>query len=239
MNLSEFSFHIFDHGAQYIDRFTLVSPDGNVYSFSDDPYHPNGVGQFSHSCNGEHSEYTWEGKRLYVEEMKEECVEISLNDLPTTGAKKFVGEKIKDEFWYCTDPDAGQFCKIEPSENDGGENTYHYAQWAGDSVPVDVNEMREKIGDDFFWHRKSIKYSEIENPECEISGYCDSLDVLKKAYPDDWRQIVCECCFENSLPALLLLNEQYESGFEDMEDRLNENAYHGSLNKKNEDEPIF
>lgn len=226
MNVSPFSFHIFDHGDQFADRYTLVTPDGNVYSFSDNPYHPCGVGLYSHNCDGEHSEYTWEGKKLYVMEMQEDYKELILSDLSAEG-QAFVKEKIKHEFWHCTDPDAGQFCKIELPEDDGGELTYHYAQWAGDSVLSDTNEMREKIDDDFFWYKKSLKYSEIEKPEKEVSAYYNSLDALKEECPEDWQQIVCECYFENNISTSTLSDEEYESRLEDMEDDLIEieNAY--------------
>ena len=97
---SSISYHIFDHGNEFADRYTLVSPDGNVYSFSDNPYFPTGIGQFSHNCDGDHSEYTFEGKLLYVQEMQQEHKELNISELPKQ-AQKFVKEKIKNEVWEC------------------------------------------------------------------------------------------------------------------------------------------
>lgn len=216
-SISFISFHIFDHGNEFADRYTLVSPDGNVYSFSDDPYHPNGVGYFSHNCDEDHSEYTWEGKRLYVEEMQEEYKELNISDLPEP-AQRFVKEKIKHELWQSTDLSTGQYCL----EKEAG--TYVYRQWAGDYVPEE-EEMIRKFWDIAYWHVLEIKFSDIDDPEEEISGYYDSLDEVKKQYPENWRQIVCECYFENRLPAVgigdgleEITNEDYEEWLDDEED---------------------
>lgn len=208
------SYHIFDHGNEFADRYTLVSPEGNVYSFSDDPYHPNGVGQFSHNCDGDHSEYTFEGKLLYVQEMQQEYKELNISELPEQ-AQKFVREKIKNEVWECTDASAGQYCLTK------ADGIYIYRQWDGDYVPEE-KEMVRKFWDIAYWHIQEIKFSDIDDPEKEISGYYESLEEVKKLYPENWKQIVCECHFENQLPAVGFGDELAEATKEDYEEWLDE-----------------
>lgn len=217
--VSSISYHIFDHGNEFADRYTLVSPDGNVYSFSDDPYFPTGIGQFSHNCDGDHSEYTFEGKLLYVQEMQQEYKELNISELPKQ-AQKFVKEKIKNEVWECTDASTGQYCL---TKEDG---IYIYRQWDGDHVPEE-KEMVEKFWDMAYWHIQEINFSDIDDPEEEISGYYESLEEVKKLYPENWKQIVCECHFENQLPAVgindgldELIEKDYIDWLDEQEDIL-------------------
>ena len=37
---------IYDDGGETIDRYTMIMPDGEAWGFSENPYHPQGVGQY-------------------------------------------------------------------------------------------------------------------------------------------------------------------------------------------------
>ena len=57
---------IFDNEGATLDRYTLITNDGDVYSFNDNPFHPAyGFGQFSHNCNN-NNEFEYEDRNQYV-----------------------------------------------------------------------------------------------------------------------------------------------------------------------------
>jgi hypothetical protein len=37
---------VYDNGGESFDRYTIVTPDNSVYGASDNPFHPQGFGQF-------------------------------------------------------------------------------------------------------------------------------------------------------------------------------------------------
>jgi hypothetical protein len=42
-------FYLFDNDGNTIDQYTILTHDGDVYGASCDPFHPQGVGSFSHN----------------------------------------------------------------------------------------------------------------------------------------------------------------------------------------------
>ena len=71
---------IFDDGGKTIDRYTLITADNSMYGFNDEPFHPQGFGQYCGTWQGGATGHL--GKR------------ISLKDLPTKQAKTFVRQRI-------------------------------------------------------------------------------------------------------------------------------------------------
>jgi RNase P subunit RPR2 len=79
-------YYIFDNGGETIDRYTLVTQDGAVYGFDEDPFHPQGFGQFSHEMK--------EGQT--IDDLRHTGKEISIDEL-SDRAKQFVIERITPE----------------------------------------------------------------------------------------------------------------------------------------------
>lgn len=42
---------IFDNKGKSYDQYTAITPSGDMYTFSDNPYHPCGVGSFIDNIN--------------------------------------------------------------------------------------------------------------------------------------------------------------------------------------------
>ena len=93
--------------------------------------------------------------------------------------------------YVCTDPECLQFAKEE------NEHCWHYIQRVDDcpfheviSASVDLNH-----------------YKEIEIEQCiNAFGYTiigDSRFIDIKKEESDWRQLCCECLFEEMIPELL------------------------------------
>jgi hypothetical protein len=72
------NYHLFDK-AGTIDRYTLINKDGDMYGFSGEPFHPQGIGQYVGDWTGGSKAHL--GKR------------ITINDLPEN-AQQFVKERI-------------------------------------------------------------------------------------------------------------------------------------------------
>jgi hypothetical protein len=72
------NYHLFDKPST-IDRYTLITKDGDMYGFSEDPFFPTGFGQFCGEWQGGNKSHL--GKR------------ITMKDLPDQ-AHKFVSERI-------------------------------------------------------------------------------------------------------------------------------------------------
>lgn len=72
---------IYDNGGKSIDRYTLITPDGDVFGFNDAPYHPQGFGQFCGSFGNYLSSYRHLGKPIKLEALPED-------------AQRFVKERI-------------------------------------------------------------------------------------------------------------------------------------------------
>ena len=43
---------IFDNGGKTYDRYTLIAADGSVFGFNENPYHPQGFGQYGGEWEG-------------------------------------------------------------------------------------------------------------------------------------------------------------------------------------------
>jgi hypothetical protein len=43
---------IYDNGGKTYDRYTLINSDNEVFGFNEDPFHPQGFGQFSGNWQG-------------------------------------------------------------------------------------------------------------------------------------------------------------------------------------------
>jgi hypothetical protein len=73
------SYRIFDNGGKTIDRYTLIAPDGSLYGFNSEPYHPQGFGQYCGDWHGGSTRHL--GKRITIDQLSE-------------SAQKFVKERI-------------------------------------------------------------------------------------------------------------------------------------------------
>jgi len=58
---------------KWIDRYTLVTPDGLVYGFNTAPYHPQGFGQFCGGYGNELTSYKHLGRAIKLEDLNEDC----------------------------------------------------------------------------------------------------------------------------------------------------------------------
>ena len=76
-------YEIRDNRGETFDRYTLITSDGSLYGFSDDPYNPLGFGQY---CG----EVTDSKQRANIAASGKL---ISINDLPIE-AQRFVKERI-------------------------------------------------------------------------------------------------------------------------------------------------
>lgn len=73
-NKSE-SYKIFDNDGKTFDRFTLINSNGDVFSFSDNPFHPQGFGQFNGNVKDWKNFSTDTiGKEISIDELPEGCL---------------------------------------------------------------------------------------------------------------------------------------------------------------------
>ncbi|MBA7708435.1 hypothetical protein ES703_117334 [subsurface metagenome] len=56
-----------------IARYTLITPSGSVYDFSNAPYDPQGVGQFCGDFGNDLVSYKHLGKPVKLEDLNEDC----------------------------------------------------------------------------------------------------------------------------------------------------------------------
>ncbi len=70
---------IYDNGGKTVDRYTMIMPDGEAWGFNENPYHPQGFGQYAGSLAGLHT-FSHLGKPVK-----------SVMDLPEQ-ARRFVDE---------------------------------------------------------------------------------------------------------------------------------------------------
>ena len=61
---------IFDNGGETFDRYTLVFKDGSMFGASENPFHPQGFGQFVGDINYE-SDLSHLGKEIPKDELPE------------------------------------------------------------------------------------------------------------------------------------------------------------------------
>lgn len=93
-------YYILDNGGESLDRYTLIAKDGDMYGFNAAPYHPQGIGQFvgnifDKSFGNEEGITVDKWVEGYMAENPNEK-EITVEELPTEDAKKFVLERITD-----------------------------------------------------------------------------------------------------------------------------------------------
>jgi hypothetical protein len=70
---------ILDNGGKTFDRYTLITHDGMIYGFNDNPYHPQGFGQYCGQWTGGSTKHL--GKLMQIADLPEE-------------AQKFVKERM-------------------------------------------------------------------------------------------------------------------------------------------------
>ncbi len=70
---------IYDNGGKTVDRYTMILPDGEAWGFSENPYHPQGFGQYAGNLSDLRA-FSHLGKPVK-----------SIRDLPE-GASRFVNE---------------------------------------------------------------------------------------------------------------------------------------------------
>lgn len=104
---------------------------------------------------------------------------------------------LKTVGWECTDPDNHQYCK---KIND---HCYDYKEFNRNAFTLEYLTKNSLVVDNLFhndeyWIKDTIDMSKYTDKEIQnhISAYHKDLDELKLIYGDDWRQIVCECIFE-------------------------------------------
>lgn len=91
--ITEHSLHIFDNEGQTFDRYTIITPEGNVFGASKNPFHPQGFGQFSHNAN---TDYDRIGRKKLIKTLrneKEMGKEISFEDCPKK-VQKFIKQRL-------------------------------------------------------------------------------------------------------------------------------------------------
>lgn len=110
----------------------------------------------------------------------------------------------KEEGWLCTDPDQFQFCKKID------EDTFKYRQFDWMSRFSGIKEAEtesdftlaqaENEGEDA-WNEIIIDIRDYSDDKIKthISAYYDSLEQIKENYGNDWKMIVAECIFEESI----------------------------------------
>jgi len=64
---------IFDNGGKTVDRYTLITPEGDVFGFSENPHHPQGFGQYDGDYGNTLSSYRHLGKPIKPEDLPEEA----------------------------------------------------------------------------------------------------------------------------------------------------------------------
>lgn len=96
---------------------------------------------------------------------------------------------VKSEYLSCTDIDNQQYC-IELDDN-----TFIYSQ----QTLFDYNWDRDNNRDVISYYTETYRFTDFSREDIEeaINAYYNSLDEVKKIYPDFWKQIVIECAFEN------------------------------------------
>ncbi|MCT7563325.1 hypothetical protein ACOTWR_06825 [Aliarcobacter butzleri] len=96
---------------------------------------------------------------------------------------------VKSEYLSCTDIDNQQYC-IELDDN-----TFIYSQ----QTLFDYNWDRDNNRDVISYYTETYRFTDFSREDIEeaINAYYNSLDEVKKTYPDFWKQIVIECAFEN------------------------------------------
>ena len=79
---------IYDNGGKTIDRYTLILPDGEAWGFNDDPYHPQGFGQYAGSLAGLRS-FSHLGKPVGIMDLPENARRF-VDEVATTGGDTYV-----------------------------------------------------------------------------------------------------------------------------------------------------
>lgn len=109
----------------------------------------------------------------------------------------FLPNKLVSYGWKCTDSDNHQYCQ---QIND---TTFRYKEFDWFNYPqefLDENMLTVEglFNKGKYWVESDIELSDYSDKEIQenISAYYEDLDELKTIYGDNWKQIVCECIFE-------------------------------------------
>lgn len=104
---------------------------------------------------------------------------------------------LKTVGWECTDPDNHQYCK---KIND---HCYDYKEFNRNAFTLEYLTKNSLVVDNLFhndeyWIEDTIDMSKYTDKEIQnhISAYHEDLDELKSIYGNYWKQVVCECIFE-------------------------------------------
>lgn len=127
----------------------------------------------------------------------DKCEPYSVSQWASVSELYYLPNKILLGTYTCTDPDNHQYCR---KIND---HCYGYKEFNRFSFPpeyLDKNSLTIEglFYNDEYWIEDTIDmngYSE-EEIQKHISAYYKDLDELKSIYGDNWKQIVCECIFE-------------------------------------------
>jgi len=113
---------IYDDGGKTVDRYTMIMPDGEAWGFNDNPYHPQGFGQYAGNLS-ELRTFSHLGKPVK-----------SIMDLPEQ-ARKFVDEiATADGNTYVVDTARKPFGKsVSRKRKSGGSRS---------SSPTSIRGMR-------------------------------------------------------------------------------------------------
>lgn len=92
--ITDESVHVFDNGGETIDRYTFITPDGDIYGSSKNPFYPRGFGMFSGNILHDSQRfYKWETRKEYIQEARENPdwlgEEVEIESLPED-VQKFI-----------------------------------------------------------------------------------------------------------------------------------------------------
>ncbi len=88
---------IYDNGGKTIDRYTMIMPDGEAWGFSENPYHPQGFGQYAGSLAGLHT-FSHLGKPVKsIMDLPEQARRF-VDEVATTDGDTYVVETAKKPF---------------------------------------------------------------------------------------------------------------------------------------------
>ena len=79
---------IYDNGGKTIDRYTLITPEGDVFGFNENPYHPQGFCQYAGDFGNTLSSYRHLGKPIKLEDLPEQ-------------AQDYVTEMAEESIYQC------------------------------------------------------------------------------------------------------------------------------------------
>ena len=79
---------IFDNGGRTVDRYTLIMPDGEAWGFNENPYHPQGFGQYAGNLS-ELKSFSHLGKPIGVLDLPTQAGRF-VDEIATMGGDTYV-----------------------------------------------------------------------------------------------------------------------------------------------------